>query len=851
MSKPTVTIRILNEVHMKIIGLHGDHHKVLYNKYAIFAPNYFFSPKFKLGQWDGKIRNYGADGKTFFYLVEEILPTIVQWGYDVNIDDRRQSVIVTPDPVTPDMFAHIAHPDTGKPIVLRDDQVDGVNALIRSGNGLCIAGTGAGKAQPLHAKVLTTDGWKTMGDMRINDQVITPSGRVASVTGVFPQPIRDIYTVTFHDGAKAQACAEHLWSVHMPARLSRSPIVPRVISTADMIDFLTAKKQGNIPGFISIPTVQPIAFSHKSLMLDPYALGVLLGAGRLVPSAPILVCHDASIVEKFQSILHDMGECVTFDNGTCSCTCPLTVPAADLSHKKHPLMKVIKDLGIFNIPTTATFIPARYKQASITQRMELLRGLLDAGGIVDAVGNISYTTASNTLAMDIREVVWSLGGICKISNPGTYVCTIMFSDPKQLFSSRAKLAACDKIKKFPTIHRRVVSVEKTSTERAQCIMVDDTEHLYITDNYTVTHNTLMCAALVTAYDQSNIRSLTIVPDQTLIRQTKQNYILVGLDTGEYSGTKKTLDHAHVVSTWQALKNNPKIILSFNMIIVDEAHGLRGNMLRGMITDQAASIPYRFGFTGTLPEDEAGKLQVHTALGPIRHVMPASDLIDMGVLADLHISIFQLEEDLHAEYTTFCEEECVTTKPPTYAEFKQNYFPDYSSEKDYRLRNKGRLQWIADCVELQRDSNKGNTLCLVDSIPTARALSKLVPNSYVVNGTDMADTNKRQAVYDLFGTRDDLVVIATVNVAGTGLSINRIFNLVLVDLGKSFIRIIQAIGRGLRKAHDKDFVNVIDICGDFKYSKAHMNKRIKYYQEAGYPYKKHKIPYSRDSNTPQT
>ena len=107
---------------------------------------------------------------------------------------------------------------------------------------------------------------------------------------------------------------------------------------------------------------------------------------------------------------------------------------------------------------------------------------------------------------------------------------------------------------------------------------------------------------------------------------------------------------------------------------------------------------------------------------------------------------------------------------------------------------------------------------------------------------MADTGQRQKVYDLFKSRDDLVVIATVNVAGTGLSINRIFNLVLVDLGKSFIRVIQAIGRGLRKAHDKDFVNVLDVCGDFKYSKQHMAKRIKFYQEAGYPYKKHAVTY---------
>lgn len=846
MSKSIVTIRLLDEVYMRVLGLHGDHHKVLYNKYAIFAPNYFFNPKFKLGQWDGKIRNYGADGKTFLYLIEEILPIIAQWGYEIKIDDRRQSDVITPSLVTPDIFAHIPHPDSGKPIILRDDQVAGVNALITSGNGLCIAGTGAGKAQPLYAKVLTTSGWKMMGDMRINDQVITPAGRVASVIGVFPQTKRDIFTVTFHDGSKAETCAEHLWSVYMPTRRSKTQASRQVVQTQDMLKFLESKKNGNVPGCINIPTIQPVAFAHKTLALDPYALGVLLSAGPLLPNAPILICHDASIVSKFKQLLHDMGECVTFNEGKCSCECPLVLPNVETIRdgKKHPLFKAIRDMGIFNISPADTFIPVRYKQGSITQRMELLRGLLDIGGIVDSLGYISYATHSEILAKGIQEIVWSIGGVCSISHADMYVCMISVSDPRSLFSSKTKRAACDKVKRHIIPHRRVVSIEKTSVDKAQCIMIDDPDHLYITDDFIITHNTFMCAALVTAYDQEGIRSLTIVPDQTLIKQTKRDYALVGLNPGEYSGTKKTLDHNHIVSTWQALKNNPKVILSFNMVIVDECHGLRGVSLRSMITEQAARIPYRFGFTGTLPEDDAGKLQVHTALGPIRHVMPASDLIDMGVLADLHINIFQLEEDLHDEYKTYCDEECVSIKPPTYAEFKQDYFPDYASEKSHRQRNKERMRWIADCIETQRDAAKGNTLCLVDSVPSARALAKMIPGAYVVNGTDMADTNKRQEVYNLFNERDDLVVIATVNVAGTGLSINRIFNLVLVDLGKSFIRIIQAIGRGLRKAHDKDFVNVIDICGDFKYSKAHMTKRIKFYKEAGYPYKKHKIVYQQ-------
>lgn len=841
MSKPIVKIRLLDEVNMVILGLHGDHHKYLYDKYAVFAPGYNFQPKFKLGVWDGRIRYYTSHNKTFLYLIEDILPVIVRWGYSVEIEDLRDSAIITPPNISNDIFSHILHPDTDNPIILRDDQVDGVNALIEHGNGLCIAGTGAGKAQPLYANVLTTTGWKLMGDIRVNDQVITPSGRIASVIDVFPQSKRDIYTITFHDGAQAQACAEHLWTVNLPIRLSKHRTKVATITTADIQAFLTTNHQHGTVGHISIPTIAPVTYTHKPLALNPYVLGVLLGAGTITPNMPLLSCKDKFITDKITSILQEMKEQVTFTDGECNYIYPSSLPLSTSSKDTSPLIRAIGPLGLFNVSKEEVFIPARYKQSSITQRMELLRGLFDINGIIDRIGNIKFVTPSELLAKGIQNIVWSLGGTCIINKNHEYTCTVVFDDPCALFLSKSKIAKCTNIKRLTTPVRRIVSVEKTSFDRAQCILIDDPDHLYITDDFISTHNTFMCAALVTAYDQQGVRSLTIVPDQTLIKQTKGDYALVGLNPGEYSGKLKTLDHDHVVSTWQALKNNPKIIKSFNMLIVDECHGLQGDVLRELVTNQAAVIPYRFGFTGTLPDTESGILQVHTALGPTRHTMLAADLIDMGVLAKLKINILQLEEDLREEYKQFCEE-CLLTTPPTYAEFKRDYFPDYASEASYRQHNTTRTQWIADYLQSLQDLKKGNTLCLVNSIPFARKLAKLIPNAIVVNGTDVADPTKRQEVYDMFKKSDDLMVIATVHIAGVGLNIKRIFNLVLVDIGKSFIRVMQAVGRGLRKAHDKDFVNVVDISSDFKYSKLHLAKRVKYFQEAKYPYQKHKIAY---------
>jgi superfamily II DNA or RNA helicase len=281
--------------------------------------------------------------------------------------------------------------------------------------------------------------------------------------------------------------------------------------------------------------------------------------------------------------------------------------------------------------------------------------------------------------------------------------------------------------------------------------------------------------------------------------------------------------------------------------VSNCHGLKGKVLTQIITEQASSIMYRFGVTGTLPKDPADAMAVVAAVGPVRVEIPAHELIADGTLADLHISIMQLDEDLTHQYEEYLEMERQTlagimSKPPSYKQFKDGYFGDFASEKAYLQRKEDRLQWIADMIMVKRETSKGNVMCLVDSIPFGRKLRDMIPNAIFVNGKDVKTTNDKQRIYDMFNDFDDLVVIATVHIAGVGVSIDRIFHLFLIDIGKSFVRVIQAIGRGLRKSHDKDFVGVVDVCSDLKYSKKHLAARINFYKEARYPHKKHLIKY---------
>jgi superfamily II DNA or RNA helicase len=129
---------------------------------------------------------------------------------------------------------------------------------------------------------------------------------------------------------------------------------------------------------------------------------------------------------------------------------------------------------------------------------------------------------------------------------------------------------------------------------------------------------------------------------------------------------------------------------------------------------------------------------------------------------------------------------------------------------------------------------GNTLVLVDRVATGKLLVEYLGEQAVfVSGATKGTT--RQAEYDEIATSTGKIIVATYGVAAVGINIPRIFNLVLIEPGKSFVRVIQSIGRGIRKAEDKDHVEIWDITSTCKFAKRHLTSRKKFYTEAQYPY----------------
>lgn len=337
------------------------------------------------------------------------------------------------------------------------------------------------------------------------------------------------------------------------------------------------------------------------------------------------------------------------------------------------------------------------------------------------------------------------------------------------------------------------------------ISIDADHHSYYDSHGVLHHNTWMVATLADVLARNDMRSLVIVPSNDLVEQTVETFRAAQLDVGIYSGNTKDIYHMVVVGTWQALQNNPAIVREFDSIIVDEAHGAKAKVVGELINVHAGDIGYRWGFTGTMPKPEIDMMTLRGSIGEVLFRITAKELMDRGFLAKLEIEPVELVES--------CEQ-----------------FPDYASEKTYLGKSKNRLDLIADFVIAKADEH-GNTLVLVNSVQQGKNLQKLIRGSVFLYGND--DTETRTAQYEAFERNDGMIVIATYGIASTGISIDRIFCLCMVDAGKSFTRVIQSIGRSIRRGRDKDYSKVYDIYSSLKWSKKHLKERVKYYKESLY------------------
>ena len=313
------------------------------------------------------------------------------------------------------------------------------------------------------------------------------------------------------------------------------------------------------------------------------------------------------------------------------------------------------------------------------------------------------------------------------------------------------------------------------------------------------------------------RTMIIVPNKSLVEQTEEDYINCGLDVGVYYGDRKELNKTHTICTWQSLnildkKSHDTELLTLAeftegvaAIIIDEVHQAKAEVLKKLLTINFANSPIRWGLTGTVPKEKFEYESIRCSIGEVIHRVTANQLQEKGILAQCHVNITQVTD--------------------------VKEFRSYADEYKYLVTDPDRIKWLSK--RINEIALTGNTLVLVNRIDSGKMLIDFIPEAVFVSGA--VKSKERKEEYDEIKTSDNKIIVATYGVAAVGINIPRIFNLVLLEPGKSFVRVIQSIGRGIRKAEDKDFVQIWDITSSCKYAKRHLTERKKFYKDAKYPF----------------
>ena len=329
---------------------------------------------------------------------------------------------------------------------------------------------------------------------------------------------------------------------------------------------------------------------------------------------------------------------------------------------------------------------------------------------------------------------------------------------------------------------------------------------------TASGKSLIIYMLARYYD---MKTVIIVPTTSLVEQMTKDFEEYGYKERVckiYHG-QEVFDAPITITTWQSFAKAPKEVMqSFDVVIGDEAHLFKANVLKGIL-EKMKNTAIRIGCTGTLDGTEVHRLQLEGLFGPVKKVVSTAQLMEEGTIANLSIDVLVLK---HPKVK----------------------LANYQEEMDYLVSNDSRNEFICNLVY----SLKGNTLVLFLYVEkhgvllhdkmTCRLGKQL---HYVYGGTDVTD---REEVRTLVEKSSDNVILASYGTFSTGVNIKKIDNIVFASPSKSRIRNLQSIGRGLRKGEGKDSMRLFDIAdniGGNNYTLNHLKERINIYNEESFSY----------------
>ncbi|WP_399889500.1 helicase-related protein [Streptomyces sp. BBFR51] len=515
---------------------------------------------------------------------------------------------------------------------------------------------GSGKAQPLDALVLTPAGFRRMGDLGVGDELVVPDGDIALINGVFPQGERDVWRLVLSDGSSVECDDEHLWIVGTSCGWHRGQ-PPKIMTTRE-IRLDTFKANGSSKWYLPVAT--PVDLGGDSgLPLDPYLFGLLLGDGSFRHDLRVSTI-DAEIRDAVAAAVAPECRLVPVKGSRCDYTIQ---PTRRMGGARNPVIQALRDLSLWGVASHGKFVPEAFKNTSIKNRLAVLQGLMDTDGTVHTGGfGASFCSASRTLAEDVAWLARSLGGRARIlPKRAAFNVSVSLPDVYAPFRLTRKAEQLGPRPKDNTFRRAIRAVEYVGRKPVQCISVGHPSHAYITDNFTVTHNTMVALRAMLAVVDSGGQAVMLAPTEVLAQQHHRSVVEMmgelaegGMLGGAEHATKVVLltgsmgaaarrhalldlatGEAGIVIGTHALIEDKVQFDDLGLVVVDEQHRFgveQRDALRGkgkqpphLLVMTATPIPRTVAMTVFGDLETSVLDQLPAGRSPIAsHVVPAAD-----------------------------------------------------------------------------------------------------------------------------------------------------------------------------------------------------------------------------------
>lgn len=687
---------------------------------------------------------------------------------------------------------------------------------------------GVGKAEPYSRKIPTpTDnGFTPMGDLKIGDYVFAQDGTPTKVIGIFEQGEQDIYKITFQDGRVAYCHEDHLWTV----KTHKNGIwKTRVLK--DMIkDFKRESKWKKEHGRDDpysykyyIPQCNPVQYPHKDVPIDPWVLGCFIGNGCCTMKQLTISCPDDTIPNKIAELY---GFRVRRDPSNYNYT---FYDSTGKSVKTTEFFKQVPELA--SSYSRDKVIPIDYMINDVETRLSLLQGLMDTDGSVSVAEgryHLVYSSTSKKLLEQIIELLYSFGYSGSIIDDkrsekyvNNYCGSVLFRVPhvvKPMFfrNMYKKIVATEALSKTQFNYYNDLLIKDISfshRENCRCIMVDNPAHMYLTEDFIVTHNTFIA---LYASAKLGYKPLIVAPTSLLKNQWIDNIVELGIEKKEiatkiWDAPDKKVCVVTISSLEGAIRDDWNGLMKtldqsgFGIKVVDEAH----LHLKGMLKfDALCNIKHNWYLSATLGRSSADEDRILN-----RALSDAERFIGSNKYEEYqheYVNVY-LQDIYYYPSNKLCDE-CF--KYGSKGLIRSTYY-------NMLMKYKNGEPYINNIITVIKRAkticNYGKILVIVPLLETIKLVMGKIENDPYFKNISYAYVDGSLKMKERSEAMSKQLILSTTMSMGTGVDIPDLAVLINFDGLKSSITSEQIVGRNRVRKDDKDCF-YIDVCDYVKQAK---------------------------------